>query len=136
MGERLFNHLDLLHERGEINRIPLFLDGSVKLEERERIRKYAEENTGCILIGQSAILSTGINIKSLSKLVLLVGGKAAARTIQSIGRILRLKEGKQAEVIDCVFNTKYGKRHFSERKRLYKEYYNLTKFDKEVDVQI
>ena len=136
MGERLFNHLDLLHERGEINRIPLFLDGSVKLEERERIRKYAEENTGCILLGQSAILSTGINIKSLSKLVLLVGGKAAARTIQSIGRILRLKEGKQAEVIDCVFNTKYGKRHFSERKRLYKEYYDLTKFDKEVDVQI
>ena len=136
MGERLFNHLDLLHERGQIDRVPLFLDGSVKLEERERIRKYAEDNTGCILIGQSAIMSTGINIKSLSKLVLLVGGKAAARTIQSIGRILRLKEGKQAEVIDCVYCTKYGKRHFSERKRLYREYYNLTKFDKEVDVQI
>ena len=136
MGERLFNYLELLHERGEIDRVPLFLDGSVKLEERERIRKYAEENTGCILLGQSSILSTGINIKSLSKLVLLVGGKAAARTIQSIGRILRLKEGKQAEVIDCVFNTKYGKRHFSERKRLYKEYYDLTKFDKVVELSI
>lgn len=66
----------------------------------------------------------------------MVGGKSSARTIQSIGRILRLKEGKQASVIDCVYSMKYSKRHFSERKRLYKEYYNLTKFDREIDVQI
>lgn len=136
MGERLFNHLDLLHERGQIDRTPLFIDGSIPVSERERVRKYVEDNTGCILLGQSAILSTGINIKSLSKLVLMVGGRSSARTIQSIGRILRLKEGKQASVIDCVYSMKYSKRHFSERKRLYREYYNLTKFDKEIDVKI
>lgn len=136
MGERLYDHLTLLHERGVIDRTPLFIDGSIPVAERERVRKYVEDNSGCLLLGQSSILSTGINIKSLSKLVLMVGGKAAARTIQSIGRILRLKEGKQAEVIDCVYSTKYGKRHFAERKRLYKEYYNLTKFDKEVEISI
>ena len=136
MGERLYDHLTMLKEQNEIDRTPLFINGSIPVAERERVRKYVEENSGCLLLGQSSILSTGINIKSLSKLVLMVGGKAAARTIQSIGRILRLKEGKQAEVIDCVYSMKYSKRHFSERKRLYKEYYSLTRFDKEVDVQI
>lgn len=136
MGERLFNFLDILKERGAIDRTPLFIDGSIPVAERERVRKYVEDNTGCLLVGQSAILSTGINIKSLSKLVLFVGGKSMARTIQSIGRILRLKEGKQCEVIDSVYSMKYSKRHGTERKRLYKEFYDKTKFDKVVELSI
>ena len=136
MGERLFNYLDLLKERGVIDRTPLFIDGSIPVAERERVRKYVEEHSGCLLLGQSAILSTGINIKSLSKLVLFVGGKSMARTIQSIGRILRLKDGKQAECIDVCYSFKYSKRHAAERKRLFKEFYNKTKFDKVVDIQI
>ena len=136
MGERLFNYLDLLKERKVIDRTPLFIDGSIPVAERERVRKYVEDNTGCLLVGQSAILSTGINIKSLSKLVLFVGGKSMARTIQSIGRILRLKDGKQAEVIDTVYSMKYSKRHAAERKRLYKEFYDKDKFDKVVELEI
>lgn len=136
MGERLFNYLELLKERKIIDRTPLFIDGSIPVTERERVRKYVEDNTGCLLVGQSAILSTGINIKSLSKLVLFVGGKSMARTIQSIGRILRLKEGKQCEVIDSVYSMKYSKRHGTERKRLYREFYNKEKFDKIVDIRI
>ena len=136
MGERLFNYLDLLKERGVIDRTPLFIDGSIPVAEREKVRKYVEEHSGCLLLGQSSILSTGINIKSLSKLVLFVGGKSMARTIQSIGRILRLKDGKQAEVIDVVYSMKYSKRHAAERKRLFKEFYNKTKFDKVVDIAI
>ena len=136
MGERLFNFLDILKERGTIDRTPLFIDGSIPVAERERVRKYVENNSGCLLIGQSAILSTGINIKSLSKVVLFVGGKSMARTIQSIGRILRLKDGKQAECIDVCYSFKYSKRHASERRRLYKEFYNKDKFDKVVDLNI
>lgn len=136
MGERLFNYLSLLQERNIIDRTPLFIDGSIPVAERERVRKYVEEHSGCLLLGQSAILSTGINIKSLSKLVLFVGGKSMARTIQSIGRILRLKSGKQAECIDVCYSFKYSKRHASERKRLFKEFYNKTKFDKVVDINI
>lgn len=136
MGQRLFDHLSLLKERGVVDRTPLFLDGSIPLAERERVRAYVEANPGCILIGQSAILSTGINIKSLSKLVLFVGGKALARTIQSIGRILRLKDGKQAEVIDVRFSFKYSRRHAAERKRLYREFYDKDSFDKTVTRKI
>ena len=136
MGERLFNYLDIQKERKIIDRTPLFIDGSIPVQERERVRKYVEENSGCLLVGQSAILSTGINIKSLSKLVLFVGGKSMARTIQSIGRILRLKDGKQAECIDVCYSFKYSKRHAAERKRLYKEFYDKSKFDKVVDLGI
>ena len=136
MGERLFNYLTLLKERNIIDRTPLFIDGSIPVAERERVRKYVENNTGCLLLGQSSILSTGINIKSLSKLVLFVGGKSMARTIQSIGRILRLKDGKQAEVLDVVYSMKYSKRHRAERRRLYKEFYNKSKFDNSVDISI
>ena len=136
MGERLFNYLTLLKERNIIDRTPLFIDGSIPVAERERVRKYVEEHSGCLLLGQSAILSTGINIKSLSKLVLFVGGKSMARTIQSIGRILRLKDGKHCEVIDTVYSMRYSKRHGAERKRLYKEFYNKSKFDKVVDISI
>ena len=136
MGERLFNYLDMQKERGIIDRTPLFIDGSIPVAERERVRKYVEDNTGCLLVGQSAILSTGINIKSLSKLVLFVGGKSMARTIQSIGRILRLKDGKQAEVIDTVYSMKYSKRHAAQRRALYLQFYDKQKFDKVVDVSI
>lgn len=136
MGERLFNYLSLLKERNIIDRTPLFIDGSIPVAERERVRKYVENNTGCLLLGQSSILSTGINIKSLSKLVLFVGGKSMARTIQSIGRILRLKDGKQAEVLDVVYSMKYSRKHRTERRRLYKEFYNKSKFDNVVDISI
>ena len=136
MGERLFNYLTLLKERNIIDRTPLFIDGSIPVAEREKVRKYVENNTGCLLLGQSSILSTGINIKSLSKLVLFVGGKSMARTIQSIGRILRLKDGKQAEVLDVVYSMKYSRKHRIERKRLYKEFYNKSKFDNSVDISI
>lgn len=136
MGERLFNYLDIQKERKIIDRTPLFIDGSIPVSERERVRKYVEDNSGCLLVGQSAILSTGINIKSLSKLVLFVGGKSMARTIQSIGRILRLKDGKQAECIDVCYSFKYSKRHAAERKRLYKEFYDKSKFDKVVELSI
>ena len=136
MGERLFNYLTLLKERNIIDRTPLFIDGSIPVAERERVRKYVENNTGCLLLGQSSILSTGINIKSLSKLVLFVGGKSMARTIQSIGRILRLKDGKQAEVLDVVYSMKYSRKHRIERRRLYKEFYNKSKFDNSVDISI
>lgn len=136
MGDRLYDYLSLLKERNIIDRIPLFMDGRTNMVDREKTRQYVEENTGCLLLGQSQILSTGVNIRSLSKLVIFCGGKAEAKTIQSIGRILRLKEGKQCEVIDSTFNFKYSKRHSACRKRLYKEFYNKDKYDKVIDIQI
>jgi superfamily II DNA or RNA helicase len=54
-------------------------------------------------------MSTGVNIKRLTNLVFLTSSKAFARTIQSIGRTLRLHSSKQkAHLIDLSWNTKYS----------------------------
>ena len=112
------------------------MDGRLKVDDREKQRKYLENNTGCILVSQSVLMSTGVNIPSLSKLVLFCGGKAEAKVIQSIGRILRLKDGKNAECIDVKYSSKYSSRHASQRKRMYMDFYNKKKFDKEITIKI
>ena len=70
------------------------------------------------------IMSTGVSIKRLHNVVFCFSSKSTTRVIQSIGRVLRLYKGKdEANLIDCVFNTKYSRRHYKERLRLYKEFY-------------
>lgn len=58
-----------------------YIDGSVDVHVREDIRKKFEESDGNLLIAQSAVMSTGVNIKRLSNLVFLTSSKAFARTI-------------------------------------------------------
>ena len=70
-------------------------------------------------------MSTGVNIKRLSNLVFLTSSKSFVRTIQSIGRTLRLHNDKdKAHIIDLSWNTKYSQRHLSERLKIYKQMYN------------
>ena len=96
-----------------------------------------ETSNGNILLGQSSILSTGINIKNLARIVLLCGGKAQARIIQSIGRTLRLSANKDhAELVDVELSYKYSKRHALERKHLYKDWYNKDKFDETYEFDV
>ena len=111
-----------------------YIDGATDVVEREKIRKTLESTNGNILFGQSSIMSTGINVKNLSRIVFISAGKAQAKIIQAIGRTLRLNaanKDKRSELIDVEFNYKYNKRHASERKRLYKKWYNKIGFDKE-----
>lgn len=101
-----------------------YIDGSVDVHVREDIRKKFEESDGNLLIAQSAVMSTGVNIKRLSNLVFLTSSKAFARTIQSIGRTLRMHELKdRAHIIDLSWNTKYSQKHLAERLKIYKQMY-------------
>ena len=50
------------------------------------------------------------------------GGKSFVRTIQSIGRGLRLHDNKdKLVIIDIVDNLKYGIRHAEKRQEIYKQ---------------
>ena len=81
-------------------------------------------------------MSTGVNIKRLTNLVFLTSSKSFVRTIQSIGRTLRLHDSKEkANIIDLSWNTKYSQRHLSERLKIYKQMYNKRP-DKVVDLEI
>ena len=126
-GHELFDTLNELKPR---NSDIFYIDGSIPIDKREEIRSNFEKTDNNILIAQSVTYSTGINVKNLTNLCFTGGGKSIVKCIQSIGRILRLHKNKEYSiVIDCVFNFKYSRKHFRERLKMYKEFYNKNKPD-------
>tara|TARA_B110000495_G_scaffold123403_1_gene107298 strand:- start:9812 stop:11269 length:1458 start_codon:yes stop_codon:yes gene_type:complete len=107
-----------------------YIQGSVDISERERIRGLIETESQVTVIAISKIFSTGINIKNLHYIIFASGGKAKVKLIQSIGRGLRLHNGKKdLIIIDIADQLKYGIKHSDRRKILYDEEkikYNIT----------
>jgi superfamily II DNA or RNA helicase len=98
-----------------------FIQGSLEVEEREKIRQMMEENNNIVCIAISKIFSTGISIKNLHNVIFAAIGKARIKIIQSIGRTLRLHHTKEVATIFDIADTclTYGFKHYVERKRLY-----------------
>ena len=71
-----------------------YVHGGVDTLERERIRHSAEESEKTIILASYATFSTGINIRGIENIVFASPTKAKINNLQSIGRGLRLKEGK------------------------------------------
>lgn len=102
------------------NKQVFFIRGDVEVEEREKIKKLMESNDNVVCIAISAIFSTGVNIKNLHNILFVSGGKSFIRTVQSIGRGLRLHENKnKLIIIDLSDNLKYGIQHSEKRKQIY-----------------
>lgn len=115
-GQHLF---DLL-SKSLINKQVYFIRGEVDVEERDKVKKIMESNNNVICIAISAIFSTGVNIKNLHMIVFAAGGKSFIRTVQSIGRGLRLSDNKdKLVIIDIADNLDYGKEHSVKRKEIY-----------------
>lgn len=116
-GEYLLEYL-----KQRLDREVFFVQGSVDVEERERIKQIMETTQGVVCIAISKIFSTGISIKNLHNVVFAAIGKARIKIIQSIGRSLRLHHSKEIATIFDFADTclTYGFKHFEERKRLYK----------------
>ena len=103
------------------NKQVYIIQGEVPLDERDDIKKAMENNNDILVIAQVSTFSTGINVKNISNIVFPgTIGKSNIRIVQSIGRSLRLKEGKlMSTIIDIIPNTKYALRHWEERKKIY-----------------
>jgi len=118
-----------------------FMTGSVKPKVRNQILDYFRtlENESVVMIGQSKILSTGINLKPLKNLVFLTGTKSYTQVIQSIGRVMRLHDAKsKAVVFDLVDDFTNGRKtenyaltHFYQRLGFY-EYQQFNVIEKEI----
>lgn len=112
----------------------VFLKGETSNKKRKKHLDKMRKKEKRITIATS-IFDEGINCKSLDTLILAGGGKSPTRTLQRIGRILRLYEGKKkALVFDFEDKCKILNRHASQRKRIYKtepefkiEKLNITK---------
>jgi len=133
IGRSLYEKFRELYPR----KAAFYTDGQTKVQERELIREGFEKSDGNVLFSNVQIMSTGVSIKRLHNVVFCFSSKSTTRVIQSIGRVLRLYDGKdQANLIDCVFNTKYSQRHYKERLRLYKEFYGKKQPDEIVRIDL
>lgn len=106
---------------------PMFyISGEVNATVREEIRKVLSTHDNAIVIASSATTATGVNIPSIENIILASPSKSRIRNLQSIGRGLRLKEGKTAcNLIDIADNlalrsgANYAMLHFKERLETY-----------------
>lgn len=113
-GEALFEHFK------DLNKQVYFIRGEVDVEERDKVKQIMEDSNNVVCIAISAIFSTGVNIKNIHMICFAAGGKSFIRTVQSIGRGLRLHEDKnKLIIIDIQDNLKYGFKHGETRKQIY-----------------
>jgi len=94
-----------------------FIDGKTKSTVREKIRLYlnSDEAKNCILIGQTSVIDTGVNLPKLKSLVFIEPpGKSFTKIIQSIGRVMRKHKDKNGVyVFDLVDVFDYAKENYS-----------------------
>lgn len=96
-----------------------YAQGETKSAERDKFRGYLEEEVGCIMLGTTSIVATGLNIKNLSVLIFESIGKSSTLTIQGIGRSVRLHKDKQHSVIYDIVD---DATHFSRTWKAYPNY--------------
>jgi superfamily II DNA or RNA helicase len=120
---------DMIRETKNIgDRKVFFVHGGVDTVDREEIRKIMEIENDAIVVASYGTFSTGINIKNLHNIIFAMPTKSTIRTLQSIGRGLRQKEGKDlATLYDIADDMRHKKhmnftlKHFVERTKIYNE---------------
>lgn len=115
----LFNRLeqgkDLYEKIKEkcVDREVFYIAGEVPAEKREEIRNTIRQGKGAILVASVGTCSTGIDIPCIET-VILCPSKSRIRNLQSIGRGLRIKEGKSGcTVVDISDDFSSYRRHKS-----------------------
>ena len=105
-----------------------FVCGKTATADREEIRRLTEKEDNAIIIASYGTFSTGINIRNLHNVVFTSPTKSKIRTLQSIGRGLRLGDNKtEATLYDISDDLRRGQyvnftlKHFEERVKMYSE---------------
>lgn len=102
-----------------------FINGDVKGDIREQIRAAANLEDS-IIVASYAVFSAGVNLPAIESIIFAHPFKSKITGLQSIGRGLRLKEGKtKCTLYDIADNMAYKKkinntyRHFGDRLKMY-----------------
>ena len=120
--------LDMIKKKAEKNRKVFFVYGGVEALDREKIRSIVEKEDNAIIVASYGTFSTGINIRNLHNIVFSSPTKSKIRSLQSIGRGLRIGDNKTKATLydiadDLTYNEKknYTLEHFSNRINIYNE---------------
>jgi superfamily II DNA or RNA helicase len=122
-------HGKVLHEMfNDTDREVSIVHGDVNVNEREDVRRRADKRDDMIILASYGTFSTGINIPSIENIIFASPSKSRIRNLQSIGRGLRLKDGKDScTLYDISDDLSYKSwknhtlNHFMERVKLYAE---------------
>jgi superfamily II DNA or RNA helicase len=118
----LINRIDTGNKITEMLPDSVFINGSVKLDDRKEEYDEIKISDNKIIVATYGVAAVGINIPRIFNLILLEPGKSFVRVIQSIGRGIRKAEDKDfVQIWDITSTCKYSKRHLTERKRYYKD---------------
>ena len=118
----LFNslkHGKILYEAFQEHMKCAILDGNNSKEEREAVKKDLQDHKiDCVLA--SRIFDIGVDIPSLSGLVIACGGKSTVKALQRVGRVIRKYPGKKfAVIIDFCDQATYLDNHSRIRYKIY-----------------
>ena len=110
----------------DCNRPIYFIHGGTPVSEREQIRSELSSCNDAIIIASYGVYSTGINIPSIENIIFASPSKSKIRNLQSIGRGLRLNQGKShCNLYDITDNLQWKSwknttmKHGAERYKLY-----------------
>lgn len=99
----------------------VFIHGKDNMAVRSEAYERFNTEDNFVLIATSQIASTGLDIPRIFNLVFIDQGKSFIKTIQGIGRGLRLAHDKESvHVTDICATTKYSKSHLAKRVKYYK----------------
>ena len=119
---------DMIKDKVAEDRKVFFIHGGTEALDRENIRHIVEEEPNAIIIASFGVYSTGINIPSIENIIFASPSKSKIRNLQSIGRGLRLKDGKTyCNLYDIADDLSYKSwrnhtiKHAAERYKLYTE---------------
>ena len=121
-GEPLY---DLINSNVKEDRKVFFVHGGTEVGDREEVRLITEQENDAIIVASYGTFSTGINIKRLHNIVFASPSKSRIRNLQSIGRVLRVGNGKTIatlyDIADDIGGQNYTLRHLNERVKIYNE---------------
>jgi superfamily II DNA or RNA helicase len=124
-GRRIYDYL----REHTSDKTVFYVDGSTPIELRDEYINRMEEGEDKVLVASFGTFSTGISINNIHNIFFVESYKSEKIVRQSIGRGMRLCEGKErVNIIDFVDdfsltkgNKNYLLKHGEERMKIYKE---------------
>ena len=123
-------HLDVLYSQIQAKKPSdtYRVSGSTDVDSREEIREIMEKSENATVVASYGVFSTGVNVKRIHNIIFASPSKSRVRVMQSIGRGLRLGEGKTEctlyDIADDLSNgnkANYTLKHLVERIKMYTE---------------
>lgn len=127
-GKVLYDMIKQKAHKINPDRKVFFVSGETDAETREQVRQITENERDAIIVASSGVFSTGINIRNLENIIFASPTKSRIKTLQSIGRTLRIGDhSDKAKLYDIVddmtdkSHKNFAVKHFLERVKIYNE---------------